>query len=164
MSRKKSLIRLLFGLPDKIKRIRGDLTQAKFAGLIGVNQGTVHKYEKGISAPSDETLKKIADHGGVSVEWLLSGDIKEGAGPGESITIESPTLPSQIHEPYLFGGVAMGAMTQIIEVVEEFLSQRKKPLKPVRKALLLSLCYDKFQKTGQPLDQATLKEFLRQVD
>jgi transcriptional regulator with XRE-family HTH domain len=74
MSRKKSLVGLLFSLPGNIKKIRGDLSQAKFADLIGVNQGTVHKYEKGISSPSEETLKKIAYYGGVTVEWLLYGD------------------------------------------------------------------------------------------
>lgn len=167
MSRKKSLIGLLFLLPDRIKKIRGDLSQAKFGDLIGVNQGTVHKYEKGISAPSKETLKKIAAHGSVTVEWLLHGDKKvEIPDLPESITIESPRPDSGpgLHAPYLFGGVDINAMTQIIEMVQELLSHRKRPLKPVRFALLLSLLYDEFQKTGQPLNQTTLKEFLRRVD
>lgn len=111
--------------------------------------------------------KKIADHGGRTVEWLLHGDKKvEIHEIPESITIESPPPGSGpgLHDPYLFHGMDISAMTQIIEVVEDFLSHRQKPLKSVKKALLISLLYDQFQKTGQPLTQATLKEFLRRVD
>ncbi len=43
------------------------------------------------------------------------------------------------------------------------LRSRKNPLKPVKKALLLSLLYDNFQTTGQLPDQAMLQEFLRRV-
>lgn len=143
------------------------MSQAKFADLIGVNQGTVHKYEKGISAPSEETLKKIAAYGGVTIEWLLHGDKPaELAELPESITIESPPPGAGpgLHDPYLFGRVDIGALTQIIELVQELLRHRKRPLKPVRFALLVSLLYDHFQTTGRIPDQATLKEVLRRVD
>lgn len=167
MSRKKSLVGLIFDLPEKIRKIRGDLSQAIFGKLIGVNQGTVHKYEKGISAPSRETLDKIAAYGGVTVGWLLHGkkDVVEIHGElAEPITIESPKFTSAIHSPYVFGAIDINVLTQIIEMVEELLGKRKKPLKPVRKALLISLLYDQFQTTSQPIDQATLIEFLRRVD
>jgi transcriptional regulator with XRE-family HTH domain len=167
MSRKKSLIGLLFSLPGNIRKIRGDLSQAKFADLIGVNQGTVHKYEKGISSPSEETLKKIAAHGGVTVEWLLHGDKKpELPDLPESMTIESPPPGAGpgLHDPYLFGGVDIDAMSQILELVEDHLSHRKRPLKNVKKALLISLLYDRFQTTGRVPGPDTLKEFLRRVD
>jgi transcriptional regulator with XRE-family HTH domain len=122
----------------------------------------ISKYESGKAMPSAETLKKLADHGGVTVEWLLHGEAPKVA--EEALLLESPSLPDQIHEPYIFGGVDIGAMAQILELVEKFLSTRKKPLRPVRKALLISLLYDQFQKTGQPLDRAILLDFLRRVD
>jgi transcriptional regulator with XRE-family HTH domain len=144
----------------RIRKIRGALSQAAFA----VNQNTVSRWEKGRVLSDEDTLKKIAAHGGVTLKWLLRGDPQVLPGPQESITLESPALPSAIHEPFLFGGIDIGAMAQIIDAVEENLIQRKKPLKSKRKALLISLLYDQFQKTGQPLNQATLKEFLRRVD
>jgi transcriptional regulator with XRE-family HTH domain len=49
------------------------MTQAAFASVLGKTQGTVQKYEKGEILPEDETLKKIADYGGITVEWLLTG-------------------------------------------------------------------------------------------
>jgi len=60
--------------------MRGDLTQAEFAAIIGVTQGTVNKYEKGAIFPGEDVLNKIADHCGVRVEWLLHGE-ERGAAP-----------------------------------------------------------------------------------
>ena len=165
-----------------------------------------------------ETLEKIADHGKVTVEWLLYGDkikvlaqvrdqvlsmalapdtlpeLKDSvlhslyevaitlreqldlagvenenlwkrlAEAGESITLESPTRPSPLSEPGLFGGIDTLALTRILDQVEELLRKRQKPLKSSKHAFLIALLYDEFQKTGQPLTQATLKEFLRRVE
>lgn len=164
MSRKKSVIGIFPGLPTRIRKIRGELTQKEFGEILGVAQGTVNKYEKGIILPGEDVLKRISAYGEVPLECLLHGEPKELPEPEEAITIESPTVPLVLHAPYVFGGIDIGTMTQIIETVEELLSKRKKPLKPVKKALLISLLYDRFQSTGQPLDQATLKEYLRRVD
>lgn len=147
----------------RIKSIRGDLDQKEFAKAIGVGQSAVSNYEKG-RIPRAAILQKIAEYGNTTVEWLLRGDQKAIEEPGEPITIESPARPSPLHEPFIFGGIDIGAMAQIIEAVDELLSKRKKPLKSSKKAFLIALLYDEFQKTGQPLTQATLKEFLRRVE
>jgi transcriptional regulator with XRE-family HTH domain len=166
VSRKKSYFTNILGVQNRIKEIRGGLTQKEFGKLIGVTQGTVQKYEKGECLPSEEVQEKIAAHAGVTVKWLLEGDKPELPGPEESMTIESPPPGTGVglHDPYLFGRVDIGAMTQIIEMVEELLRPRKRPLKPVRFALLVSLLYDHFQTTGRIPDQATMNEVLRRVD
>jgi len=166
MSRKKSALGLFSNLFVRIRKIRGELTQVEFAKILGVAQGTINKYESGAILPGEDILKKIADHGGVTVEWLLHGDREATSGVPESITIESPPPGSGtgLHSPYLFGGVDINAMTQIIEAAEDILHKRKKPLKSVRKALWISLLYDHFQTTGQVPDRATLLELLRRVD
>lgn len=74
MSRKKSALGIFIGLPGRIKKIRGNLTQVEFAKVLEVSQGTVNKYEKGLILAGEESLKKIASYGGVTVEWLLYGD------------------------------------------------------------------------------------------
>jgi transcriptional regulator with XRE-family HTH domain len=153
----------IISIGDRIKEIRGELSQGEFGKQIGVQAPAISKYEKG-RVPDVETLKKIADYGKVTVEWLLSGGVKQIPEIPESITIESPRSGPLLHEPYLFNGIDIDAMSQIIEAVEQLLGQRRKPLKPMKKALLISLLYDEFQKTGQPLNDATLKEFLRRVD
>lgn len=170
MSRKKSVLGIFIGLSGRIKEIRekgGGLTQKEFAQILGVAQGTVNKYENGSILPGEDVLTKIAKFGGVTIEWLLHGDkTAELADLPESITIESPPPGSGagLHDPYLFGGIDIGAMTQIIELVEDHQPKMKKPLKPVKKALLLALLYDQFQTTGQIPGQVVLKEFLRRVN
>ena len=172
MSRKKSVLGIFYGLSDRIKKIRGDLKQGEFAKIVGVAQGTINKYESGAILPGEDNLRKIADYGGVTVEWLLHGDPKAAIPESlpeqlpEKLPLESPP-PGRglgLHDPYLFGRVDIDAMTQIIEQVEELLRRRKRPLKPVRFALLLSLLYDHFQTTGRIPDQAALQETLRRVD
>ena len=143
------------------------MTQEEFGKILGVRDATISRYESG-RIPDAKTLSIIADYGGVTVEWLLHGD-KPAAIPEsvpETLPLESPPpgRGSLRHDPYLFGGVDIDAMTRIIEQVEDHLLRRKRPMKPVKKALLFSLLYDRFQATGQPLDQATLLEFLRRVD
>ncbi len=100
----------------------------------------------------------------MTVEWLLTGEGGELPPPGESYTIAAPARASPLVSPFVYGALDINVMTGIIEAVEQLLGQRKKKLKPVRKALLISLLYDHFQNTGQPPDQADLKEFLRRVD
>ena len=74
MSRKKSAqLGKLFNTGERIRKIRGKLTQEEFGKLFGVLGPAVSKWEDG-RLSDDETLKKIADYGGVTVEWLLYGD------------------------------------------------------------------------------------------
>lgn len=139
--------------------------------MIGVTQGTVQKYEKGECLPRDEVLNKIADYGKVTVEWLLHGGASQPEAAEipeipESIIIESPPpgAGAGIHDPYLFTGIDIDALSQIIESVEQLLTKRRKPLPPKKKALLISLLYDEFQKIGRIPGQIALKDFLRRVD
>jgi transcriptional regulator with XRE-family HTH domain len=164
MSRKKSAqIGIFLGTGERIRQVRGRLTQEEFGEIFGVKGSAVSKWEDG-RLSDEETLKKIVDFGGVTVEWLLTGESKELPAPDKFITIESPVHASVLSDPTLYGAVDINVMTQIIEAVEQLLGRRKKPLKPVKKALLLSLLYDSFQATGRVPDQVTLKEFLRRVD
>lgn len=61
----------------RIRTIRGALSQAKLAEIIGVSQGTIGKYEKGMM-PSSDSLLRIAEYGGKSANWIRNGieDIK----------------------------------------------------------------------------------------
>lgn len=57
---------------NRIKQVRGNTTQERFAKRIGVKQNYVCRYEKG-RVPSPELLLKIAQFGNVTVDWLLTG-------------------------------------------------------------------------------------------
>ena len=128
---------------------------------------TISRYEAG-RIPDAETLSRIAAYGGVTVEWLLHGDPKPAIPEPlpETLPLESPPpgRESGRHDPYLFGGIDISALAGIIDLVEAHLLRRKRPLQPMRKALLISLLYDEFQKRGRAPDQAVLEEFLPKVE
>ena len=64
---------------QRIRRIRGKLTQTDFAKVLGVyKQNYISRYERG-RVPSPDLLIRIADYGKVSLDWLLTG--KGGASP-----------------------------------------------------------------------------------
>ena len=75
--------------------------------MLGVRKSTVSRYESGLLIPDLETLKKIADHGGVTVEWLLRG---EEARP--ALTEASPepfeTRPAELNSDHLIAAIAFG--------------------------------------------------------
>ncbi|MDR0984370.1 MAG: helix-turn-helix domain-containing protein [Ruminococcus sp.] len=55
-----------------------NLSQRKFASFIGVNQSSISDLLLGVTTPSFNTLMKISDHFGVSLDWLVGkSDNKE---------------------------------------------------------------------------------------
>lgn len=64
---------------QKLKRLRREKnwTQEKFAEEIGVKRLAVNKYESGQSKPSAETLQRISEVFGVSIDYLLGEDPKK---------------------------------------------------------------------------------------
>ena len=89
---------------QRIKLIRGRLTQLEFAKLLGIKkQNYISRYENG-RIPTHETLLKIAEQGGVSVEWLLTGKL-EGKKSGFETREASPVyglgrIDREINEIY----------------------------------------------------------------
>ncbi len=55
----------------EIRRMRNE-TQQKLGHAIGVAQQSVAAWEGGRSMPNAESLLKIAEHYGISADWLLS--------------------------------------------------------------------------------------------
>ena len=52
-------------------RKKTGLSQKEFAGLFNVHQTAVSQWETGKTTPDKETLIKIADYFGVSIDYLL---------------------------------------------------------------------------------------------
>ncbi len=65
-------------LGDRIKRIRDSIlkqNQADFAKKLGFSRvATISDYEKNKRSPDITSLRKIASVGGVTLEWLLTGN------------------------------------------------------------------------------------------
>ena len=60
-------------LPERLRLIRGQLGQKEFAKRIDSSQTGVSAYEKGQRKPDYETLIRVSQEFGVTLDWLLLG-------------------------------------------------------------------------------------------
>ena len=58
---------------ERIKYIRGNLTQTAFSDLMGVHRNTVRGWEEGTAAPGREILVRFMELFKVNLNWLFSG-------------------------------------------------------------------------------------------
>lgn len=67
---------------ERLKKVRGGLTQAEFAALFGIPQVTLGNYERGRNEPRFDFIKQVCSRFEINVEWLLfgTGDKKESMG------------------------------------------------------------------------------------
>jgi transcriptional regulator with XRE-family HTH domain len=110
-------------ISDRLKHVRGKKKKAEFAKILGIPQPNLSKYESGRMPPAD-VMQKIADYGGVTVKWLLTGkeekkDVDQSLHSGQPPVSPEPTRPCEIQE-FLFA--------QVLRVMLEFFN--KNPGKP----------------------------------
>lgn|GEM_PF-4433536 len=61
-------------LGQRLRRIRGERTQQEFAQLLGTLPVRLSEYERGVTEPRAEFLKRFAQITGCRSDWLLTGD------------------------------------------------------------------------------------------
>lgn len=61
---------------DRLKRVRGNLSQTKFSSMLSIKQAQYNRYETGKVRPPVHILERILQLTGVSMDWILVG--KEG--------------------------------------------------------------------------------------
>lgn len=80
-------------MAQRLRAIRGTLTQAEFAHKLGIHKNTLGRYERGESEPDTQIARQLCTLFGVQPHWLLfgSGTPPPGAGvPGS----QNPAAPS----------------------------------------------------------------------
>jgi transcriptional regulator with XRE-family HTH domain len=111
-------------LGARIRQIREslELTQAQFADRCGFpNRTGVVRYEAGRKRPNLELLIRIAKVGGVSLEWLLTGEDQQlPESKGQRILVhEAPVIYQSIIEELIHGPPELiRAIRDLIEVVK----------------------------------------------
>ena len=105
----------------KIRKER-DLTMKEVGIAIGVGESTISQYETGKRQPDQQTLLKLADYFGVSVDYLLGRKTEDNASPSLHIPDEYKDLPSAFYE-----GAKDLTQEDIDDVVKfmEFLKKKK---------------------------------------
>ena len=58
-------------------RIESNLTLRALGDLLGMGNSTLSMYESGTRQPDHETLKKIADYFGVSIDYILAHGLSQ---------------------------------------------------------------------------------------
>ena len=136
MSRKKFQVGNIFEIGGRIKKVRGELTQREFGKVLGVEPGTICKYEKG-RVPDGFTLKKIADFGGVTVEWLLRGEGSSAA---------KYSIRTREHAPDEYSAaltdIETVLLTEVVDVVLQVIAARRLKFTPAQTARLIVKAYD----------------------
>ncbi len=61
------------GIPKRVKHLRGNLSQEKFAEKVGISQPTISRIENGISSSCVEHIAQIALTTGCTTDWLILG-------------------------------------------------------------------------------------------
>lgn len=90
-------------LGERIKKIRGEMTQKEFSELIGITQRAVINYEVSGRVPRKKILKAICEQLKVCEQWLLTGEgpmycpDKQGEKMADSRPIEK-NLPEQLFD------------------------------------------------------------------
>jgi len=58
---------------DRIRQLRGRLTQEEFGTKLGISGQHISRYEKNQSIPSIEVAMKISELYGVTLDWIYKG-------------------------------------------------------------------------------------------
>ena len=152
MSRNKNTIfGNILGIGERIRKIRGESTQGEFAGRLGVQAPTISRYESG-RIPDEEMLRKIADFGKTTIEWLLRGD--------------QPSTPHLLgHTLEICGAIPgppldVALLAEILMEIKKFIADKRQELSPQREARLVALVYDHCQEDKVKPDRMLVERFL----
>ena len=151
MSRNKyTILGNYFGIGERIRKIRGELTQGEFAGRLGVQAPTISRYESG-RIPDEEMLRRISNFGKTTIEWLLRGD--------------QPSAPqhlehSDTYKPRPGSPLDVALLAEILMEIKKFIADKRQELSPQREARLVALVYDHCQEDKVKPDRMLVERFL----
>lgn len=126
---------------ERIKEIRGALTQREFADSLGITAQAVINYERHGRIPSRAILNKISTIYTVTVDWLLTGEDSMHQKGGEQAVSESkmgdtsPILDSQNvqHAGFVDSNKEkMGDVSPILRLTEQNAALQRDLLETVR--------------------------------
>lgn len=97
-------------LADRLRELRGSMSQSDFAAKIGVKQTSYSSWERGVKDPLAQTLVQISNTLGVSADWLLGLSDERGAAQ-----VVAPIQPPQTNHELLAEIRALKARVTALE-------------------------------------------------
>lgn len=62
------------GIGERIRAIRGEMSQRDFAEILGVSKGVISNYETGKQNPGSLFLLNLCDYFKIEPRWILKGE------------------------------------------------------------------------------------------
>ena len=84
----------VFGVPSRLRQLRGEMSQTEFARRTGIKQSAYSNYERGAREISLSTAHRIAQALSVDLAWLLVGV------PSEAM-LRSLSVADSVRDPRL---------------------------------------------------------------
>jgi transcriptional regulator with XRE-family HTH domain len=105
---------------ERLKKLRMEkgLSQRAFSLRINLNYVQYNRYEKGETIPSTDTLSKLADALGVSVDYLLEGKEEDAA----TANLQDKDLLKMFEEVEKF---PKNEKEEIKSVIDAYITRRK---------------------------------------
>jgi transcriptional regulator with XRE-family HTH domain len=141
-------------ISDRIQQVRGKLKKSEFADALGIPRPNLSRYEKGRTPPAD-VLQKIADYGGVTVKWLLTGkegekDLGKPLLPDQPSVAPGPGRPCEVQEFLL---------AEVLRAVEEYMKKYKLSYPLGYRARLITLLYNHCVRKLESLTESLVVKF-----
>lgn len=136
------------GVGRRIAQIREGMgmNQSQFANQFNFHKNTLARYERGEFMPAGDFLLALNVAAGVNPAWILLGD--EGG-------------PVRIRDGIKVAPLDKQALTDVVQVVEEFLQERGLVLEPAKKAELLVLIYEDVREHEGRVDRARVLRLVK---
>jgi transcriptional regulator with XRE-family HTH domain len=106
---------------ERIKVLRGSVSQAQFAEMYGLSKNTLWGYENGTTDPRASFVAKLAKDYGVTTDWILFG---EGEPPKPELSAREACLIANYRASPEEG-------QRSVETMASLLAKRDKDLKDV---------------------------------
>jgi len=81
---------------QRLKKLRGNITQKDYAKKLGISLRAYQNYESGKRVPKPAIINKIAQKGGVGVDWILWGSLRSLAEKVVATRIEASLLDESL--------------------------------------------------------------------
>lgn len=86
-------------LGDRIKAIRGNISQTVFSEKLGITQNTLSRYERNQRLPDAQLIAELCNSFNISADWILTGRGAMHTGGSTGDSEKSPEPASQIACP-----------------------------------------------------------------
>jgi repressor LexA len=104
---------------EKLKKLRGDMSQDELANVLDMTKASISKYENDLREPRMSTAKKIANYFGVDFNWLIG--FSEDTKLQEELHLYNVIPRGRTVQIPLLGRIPAGIPVDSVEIVEGYI-------------------------------------------